>query len=75
MNGFRFLCPFCGETVDPLDSNTWRRVQGWEHKAKGVTRKSGSDIALREPVEAYAHNGCIVLAKSGLSAHQAGLFE
>lgn len=54
-------CALCGELVDPLDRHTWRRVVGWERKAIGQSRKSGSDIALREPRDEYAHAHCIRL--------------
>ena len=67
-------CQFCGEPVDPLDKSTWRRIQGWERKAQGPTRRSGSDIALREPLEEYAHSSCIVLEKVGVGARQTGFF-
>ena len=67
-------CPFCGEPVDPQASSTWRRIQGWEKKAEGVTRRSGSDITLREPLDEYAHAGCIALEKSGVNALQTGFF-
>ena len=69
-----YTCHFCGEPIDPLSPTTWRRVQGWEHKAQAATRRSGSDIALREPLDDYAHNACIKLEKTGVGALQTGFF-
>ena len=66
-------CYFCGEPVDPLARDTYRRVVGWERKALAETRKGGSDIVLRTPVDEYAHSGCVVLVQNGLSPRQASL--
>jgi len=64
-------CPFCGKPIDPTSDRTWRRVEGWERKAPAAsTRRGGSDIALREPLDEYAHDRCIQLAKAGVSAEQ-----
>jgi len=66
-------CPFCGEPVDPLSRQTWRRVVGWERKAQAMTRKSGSDIALREARDEFAHDLCIRRAQAGVSPLQESL--
>jgi hypothetical protein len=63
-------CALCGRTVNALDPYTWRRVVGWERKATQASRKSGSDIALREPLDEYAHSACIRLAQQGLAPTQ-----
>ena len=68
-----FTCALCGEPVDPHSSFTYRRIVGWERKATGATRKSGSDIALREPRDEFAHGHCVSLAKQNLSPGQASL--
>jgi hypothetical protein len=66
-------CVYCGDPVDPTSRFTWRRVVGWERKAQGASRKSGSDIALREPRDEYACNACIVSHRSGVSPGQESL--
>lgn len=66
-------CAYCGEPVDPSSRFTWRRVVGWERKAVAMSRKSGSDIALREPRDEYAHDHCIGRAKANLAPGQEAL--
>jgi hypothetical protein len=66
-------CHFCGEPVDPLARDTYRRVVGWERKALAESRKGGSDIVLRESVADFAHSGCIALVQSGVSPKQVSL--
>jgi hypothetical protein len=59
-------CPFCGKPIDPASRYSLRRVTGWERKAIGPSRKHGSDIVFREPLDEWAHGGCISAAKHGL---------
>ncbi len=59
-------CHFCGEPVDAVSRTTWRRVVGWERKAQASTRKSGSDIALREPRDEYACPDCVDRRRAGV---------
>lgn len=66
-------CFYCSEPVDPFSMFTWRRVTGWERKARAATRKSGSDITLREPRDEYAHDHCIGRAKAKLASGQGAL--
>ena len=66
-------CHFCGDPVDPLARDTYRRIAGWERKALAETRKGGSDIVLRTPVDEYAHSGCVTLVQNGLAVGQASL--
>jgi len=66
-------CAFCGDPIDPASRYIWRRIVGWERKASGVTRKSGSDIALREPRDEYACNACIASRRGRVSAGQESL--
>jgi hypothetical protein len=66
-------CHFCGEPVDPLARDTFRRVVGWEKKALAESRKGGSDIVLRETVDEFAHGLCILRAKQGVAVGQASL--
>jgi hypothetical protein len=63
-------CSFCGEPVDPLDRATYRRIVGWERKAFAASRKSGSDIVLREPRDEFAHPGCILRVQDGIDIGQ-----
>ena len=67
------ICVYCRIAVDPRSHGTWRRVVGWERKADAASRKSGSDIALREAREEFACNACIALLKAGLSTRQESL--
>jgi hypothetical protein len=68
------LCPFCGERVDPTSSLSWQRVVGWQRIAgtRASGKQGGSDIALRETRQEWAHSACVRLAKSGL-LHQEAL--
>lgn len=66
-------CFYCDEPVDPLSRTLWHRVVGWERKALAESRKSGSDIALREPRDEYAHDRCVRLAQQGLNPAQESL--
>jgi len=66
-------CFYCGEPVDPFSRFTWRRVVGWERKATAVSRKSGSDIALREPRDEYACDVCISRLKLNVAPGQVSL--
>lgn len=63
-------CQLCGDPIDPLSPYVWRRVVGWERKAMSESRKSGSDIRLREPRNEYAHDHCIELNKAGVNVRQ-----
>lgn len=65
-----FTCWFCGDPVDPAGRSTWWRIVGWEHKAAGPKRKSGSDIALREPRDEFAHDRCVRRAQAGVASGQ-----
>lgn len=59
-------CHFCGQDVQVGSQHVWQRTVGWERKAPGDTRKGGSDIALREPRDDWAHDECVQLQKRGL---------
>jgi hypothetical protein len=63
-------CFYCHRPIDPAAPNIWRRVIAWERKAMAGSRKRGSDIALRTPVDEYAHGTCIGLAKDGITPGQ-----
>lgn len=66
-------CFYCAESVDPHETTTYRRIVGWERKALGASRKSGSDIKLREPREEFAHSRCVDRAARGINARQESL--
>lgn len=66
LTGIYQQCPFCQKGIDPLSRYALRKVTGWERKAVGPSRKSGSDIVFREPLDEWAHGACIALAKQGL---------
>lgn len=66
-------CSYCGGPMDPSSPLVWRLVVGWERKATAQSRKSGSDIVLRQPREKYACDGCIGRMRMGLSPGQQGL--
>jgi hypothetical protein len=65
-------CAFCGGPIDPADQ-MWRRVIGWERKASAESRRGGSDIVFREPLDEYAHDACVQLEKAGVSVAQVSL--
>ena len=58
------LCAMgCGESVNPSDHRTYRRMIGWARpRGAGGTNA----LALREDLQQYAHAECIDKAKSGL---------
>ena len=60
-------CPFCLQPVNPLDRFTWQRVIGWQRMAgrRASGKQGGSDIALRETRQEWAHPHCVRLARSG----------
>jgi hypothetical protein len=66
-------CFYCGKSVDPTARETYRRVVGWERKAFMASRKSGSDIVLREARDEYAHPSCIALERDGIVVGQGSL--
>ena len=66
-------CSLCGKPVDPASKQTYRRVQGWEKRSLSSSRRSGSDIVLREQVGEFACGVCIERAKSGLAPSQEAL--
>lgn len=51
----------------------WHRVVGWERKAHTASRRSGSDIALRERRELFACDSCVRRQQRGVNANQQGL--
>lgn len=63
----------CGRMLDPNDRFVYRRVVGWERKAGVPTRRGGSDITLREPLEEFACRICIDRIKDGTSPAQEAL--
>ena len=68
-------CFYCGNDIDPLGRDTWRRIIGWEKKAgiRASGKHGGSDIALREPRDQYAHHLCVRRMQQGVNASQGTL--
>lgn len=66
-------CAECGQPLNPLDPNVYQRVQGYERKAIGASRKSGSDIVCRSPLQEFAHSHCVSRLKMGLSPGQGSM--
>jgi hypothetical protein len=66
-------CHFCGGPVDPTARETWRRIAGWERKGFGETRRGGSDIVLRAPVDEFAHAACVAAVLNGVAIGQTSL--
>jgi hypothetical protein len=65
-------CAYCGRVIgadEPYD----QRVVGWERKAGAASRKSGSDILLRERRDEFAHRHCVDTAARGLAPTQAAM--
>lgn len=64
-------CVYCRNPLDPDHTSTWRRVTGWERKNTTTTsRKGGSDIACREPVNQFACDQCVRRLRRGIAPHQ-----
>jgi hypothetical protein len=70
MAGLTVRCFYCGEPVDPQARTTWRRVTGWERKAAASSRRGGSDIALRQPLQEWACMHCVDRLQNGVNAAQ-----
>jgi hypothetical protein len=66
-------CHYCTLPVDPDAPSTYRRIEGWERRALGVSRRGGSDITLREQLDVFACPVCIERLRSGLSVGQEAL--
>lgn len=66
MSDSGFKCELCGQPVDPYSRYTWHRVIGWERKGAA----GGSDIALREKRDGWAHPHCVSMAQQGHSVWQ-----
>lgn len=62
------VCVYCGAEVN--ERTDYRRVFGWERKAKSETRRGGSDISHREYGDEMACFVCIHRLKSGLNVQQ-----
>ena len=63
-------CSLCGEPVDAFSPRVYRKVVGYER-----TRKAGGTnaLALRQPLEEWAHLHCIEKVKHIGSARQESL--
>lgn len=62
-------CPFCGDPVNKYDKGVWKKVAGWV----GGPRKDS--MRLREDLNEYAHDHCVLKAQRGIAPDQADLFD
>ncbi|HKE76642.1 MAG TPA: hypothetical protein VKB57_23695 [Acidimicrobiales bacterium] len=62
------LCPFCGEPVDPQATGrvVYHRIAGWARRGN----HGGSDVALREQIDGFAHAVCVHREQRKVSATQ-----
>lgn len=68
------LCHHCQQPVDPDSPRTWRRIKGWERRAsKHSSRRGGSDIVLRQPVDTFACDFCVSQLRNGRAPTQGAL--
>lgn len=63
-------CALCGNELGEV---FFRRIIGWERKAVSPSRRGGSDILLREPLDEFACPACITRLQAGLNVHQEAL--
>jgi hypothetical protein len=66
-------CTYCGGVVDLQPGQHYQRTVGWERKSQAASRKSGSDIVLREQRDEFACSTCIFRLQHGLAAEQESL--
>lgn len=66
-------CSICNRPIVDIN-RCFHRVAGWERKAQVASRKSGSDIVLREPTGELACEDCIRKIKLGIGAGTSELF-
>jgi recombinational DNA repair protein (RecF pathway) len=64
------ICAFCGRPVDPNGYSVYRKITGWERKAHAESRRGGSDIVLREPMDELAHGLCVDRTRQGVNVNQ-----
>lgn len=72
-------CTECKAPLDPDAPGTLRRVTAWERKSASTTRRSGSDLLLREPFKnasgrrEYLCETCVRRLKRGVQPLQGQL--
>lgn len=66
-------CGICGNEITPAQRHAqYQRIRGWERIA-GIRvsgKHGGSDIALRERLDEFAHGPCVAALKMGVSPAQ-----
>lgn len=62
-------CSLCQRQLES-GTPTYRRVQGWERRSQGPSRRGGSDIVLREPTGEVACWACVERVRLGLAPTQ-----
>jgi hypothetical protein len=67
------LCSICKKPVDVSSPHVWQRVVGWQRMAgvRASGKHGGSDIAMRETRQEWAHPACVTLARDGLLGQEA----
>lgn len=63
-------CSYCRTPLDPEHPNTYRRVHAWERRSLSVSRRSASDVVLRERQQEFACSECVRRLKAGLPVMQ-----
>jgi len=65
-------CLYCKAPLDPDGPNVLRKVHAWEHKSQAASRRSGSDLVLREVYkpEVWACSGCVRKLRRGVALEQ-----
>jgi hypothetical protein len=62
-------CVYCHRPLSTLHG-VYQRVTGWERKATTSSRRGGSDIVLRQPLDEWACAGCVHDRQAGVIAGQ-----
>lgn len=63
-------CTHCHTPLDPDAHTTYTRVLAWERKSATPSRRSGSDLVLRERLEEYACSTCVAQMRRGVAPVQ-----
>ena len=67
------LCGICHNPERPIipsmSRDIYHRIEGWARKGQA----GGSDVALREQVEGFAHADCVELRRNGIDPGQGTL--
>lgn len=64
-------CHRCGKPIP--EGTGYEEVVGWQRKARGSSRRGGSDVVLREGTGKWRCAGCIHVMKLGHAPEQTSL--